>query len=1050
MLGRPTHETMRTSTIASWQPHQQQEQEQRSSPSLRSPPRAPQQHDGGRHPYPHHHHHHQYQHRTNQLQQVQQQQQRMPRAGAPAPPPYSDRSDAASAGEFVSPLMRSPRMPSPLASPFQHQQPHHRRYRSSLPAPPPLRSLTLSPDHLSLRLVRAHAPHHQQRTHHVDQSRRPATCHAPPLSIAALEEHDAAGATARHGPRAHNRRSTRGRSSVQLHVAAAVLSNDQAEDKEHPSTPVDQRIPAMVPPSYDVYNLDIPGAGVGAAGGATHGAHASTSLTSQAYQLKTVQPQLLHPLKLVDGVWRVVVPPQQHPPTSRPQLQPYTAAHPRHDHPPSHSPRHHNCDQCGGLDNGETASATEAALPTCCHGAESPTYRIRTTTTFIAAGTPCGLSVSACGGDWRSPCLAATNIWCHHQHYPQPCHARTTPASVTMRSSSVGLSDGVDMALSPVSTPARAPRTPRQQQQQQPHLPHDRHGAHHHCHAHSLSVPSFASEEAYAMCGQCSTPHEADLAAGTPSSVVPGAAASVAGRGCQQALATPTVIISRAAPATARDALTGTTVTASRWAFTNSAAASTSIGATLLHGNARTTLSSSASVSAATAAADGGRGGAVAAHDDDDDAALLHASSSAYLRYRRDADFLYAVDDDDDGYETAAVPMARGATSLGNAFMLAAAQATAAMDSPATVSRCASSCSPAPSSVYYSPQQFRFGDLQPSAPATATTTPALPTHQPHNWTLYGQRGTHTASQPSHGNSGGILQSCTAVTPLRCSCCDAAGWAGPNVLTTPPSACCGAPGTGDGWRSPIQWNPRQARDDLEMEAVKQVAQFALAQVAATAATGVSLVSLSPSYPTISLNTAAPEAAVAVSPSHARDASRAEDAHDNSVSQDTVTLDGEEEAAEWLELLLHYRDRENESGRIRRALADAATTAQAPTTEAGGTSNHGAAAAAVTAVTTLSWWATSLLMRDVFPSRGDGSAPQQQQRHHAGPLSAVSSPSMTAATRAALAPPPAQLCAAMSAHRAARTISRCVRRTVWRMRENERQRVSASVAARVAAR
>lgn len=1062
MLGRSAHETMRTSTLASWQPRGTDSAlslspQQRPSPSLRSPPSTPQQRDGGRHPYPHHHRH-QYQQRANQ----QQQQQRTPRAGAVAPPPYSDRSDAASAGELVSPLMRSPRVSSPLTSLLQHQQPHHRRYRSSLPAPPPLRSLTLSSDRVSLRLARAHAPHHQQRTHYVDQSGRTATRHAPPLSIAALEEHNSASATARHGPRAHNRRRTRGRSNVRLHLPAPVLSSNQTEDKAQPSTPVDQRIPAMVPPSYDMYNLDVPGAGMrAAAAAATHGAYASSSPTSQAHQLKTAQPQpqLLHTLKLVDGVWRVVVPPQQQPPTSGPQLQHCTAAHPHHGNPACHSPSNHSCDWCGGLDNGEAASATEAASPIRCRGANSPTYRTPTTTPFTAAGTPCGVSMSACGGEWRSPCLAAAKMWCHHQRYPLPCHARTTPASVAMRSSSVGLSDGVDMALSPVSTPARAPRTPRQQQQQQqPHLLHGRHGVHHHCDAHSLSVPSLASEEAYAMCGQCSTPHEADLAAGTPSSAVPGAAASVARRGYQQALVTPTIVIARATPATARDVLTGTTVPASRWGFTNSAAASTSVGPTLQHDNARTTLSSIDSVSAATAAADGGRGRAVAVHDDDDDdAALLHASSSAYLRYQRNADFLYAVDCADE-CETAAVPTARGDTALGNAFMLAAAQATAAMDSSVTVSRSASSSSPAPSSVYYSPQQFRVGDLQQSAPATATTTPALRMRQPHNWALYGQRVTHTVSQPSHAGGGSILHSCATVTPLRCSCRDAAGWAGPNVLTTPPSACCGAPGTGEGWRSPMQWNPRQARDDLEMEAVKHVAQFALAQVAATAAaapsTGLSSVSLSPSYATVSWNTVAQEAVVAVSPSHARNASPAEEARDDSVSQYTVALDGEEAAAEWLELLLHYRDRENESGRIRRALVDAAATAQTPP-EAGGSSNPSAAAAAVTAATTLSWWATSSLMREGFPSRGDGIALQQQQqqgrqRHHAGTLPAVSSPSMTTATRAALAPPPAQLCTAMSAHRAARTISRCVRHNVWRMRENERQRVSASVAARVAAR
>ncbi|AIN95276.1 hypothetical protein LPMP_030410 [Leishmania panamensis] len=1057
---------MQTPTAASWQRQQQQQQQQRGtdlafslspqqrpSPSLMSPPSAPRQHGGGRHQ---HGHRHQY--------------QRLPRASVPAPPPYSDFSGVASAGESVSPLLWSSEMPSPPRSPLQHQQPYHRRYRSSLPAPPPLRILTLSSDHSSLRRTRANAPRQQQqqqRAHYVDSSARPAVGRAPPLSIAALEEHGAAEATARRGSRIHHRRSTRGRSNVQPHPSAMVLSKDQ-EEETLPSTPVNQRIPAMVVPSYDVCNLNLSGAGesgpaAAAAAVVVGGTYRSSSLTSQVYQLKTAQPQpqLLQKLKLVDGVWRGVVPPQQQqqPPTSGQPMQRGTADHPYHDQVACHSFNSHcgGCERCleGVADgahvegssmgiHGESALAKAPASPTRCHLAKSPTYRTPAMTTTTAAGTSCDPSMSALGGDWRSPSLAAANMWCHHQHYPQLYHARTTPASVAMRSSSVGLSDGLDMALSPISTPARAPRTPRQLQL-------DLHRVHYYHHAHSLSVPSLASEGPYTTYGQCSTPREADLAADTPLSTAPGAAASVAGRSYHQPLVTPTIVIARATPAAARDALI----------------ASTSIGAPLLHNNARTMPSSIAfDLASATAAARNlragsgvdvvtRRGGAIADHDNDDDgAALLRASSSAHLRYRRNADFLYAVDSADE-CETTAVPMTNAATAEGNAFMLAAAQATATMDSPVTLSHFVSSSSSAPSSEYCSPQQLRVGDAQQRAPGTATParTAALRTYQPQNSAPYDRHGAHAASQPPHVGSGGILHRCATLTPLRSLRHDAVRWEGAKLLTTPPSATCCAASTGEGWRSPMLWDPRQARDDLEMEAVKHVARFALAQVAATAAaagpaaaTIWSSVSPSPAYATAPFDTVAQATVVAISPSHARDASRPEETRDYSVSQDTVAVEGEEEeAAEWLELLLHYRDRENESGRIRRALVDAAPAPQVPTAETEGASNPSAVAAA-----TLSWWATSSLMREGLPSRGNGGAlqqPQGRQLHHARTPSAVSSPSTGTATRAALAPPPSQLCAVMTAHRAARTIARCVHYHVWRMREGERRRVSASVAARL---
>ncbi|GET85550.1 hypothetical protein LtaPh_0304200 [Leishmania tarentolae] len=1038
---------MQASTGASWQrqePRRTNSALSRSpqpwtSASLRSPPTSPQQYHNRHHPYPHPP---QQQRRANGSPL---QQQSMPHAGVPAPPPYSNLRGVASAGELATLHMYSPRMSSPLSSPFQHPKPHHRRYRSSLPAPPPLRSLMLSTDHSSLQLARAHSPRHQQRAHRTGRSSRFTKGHAPPLSIAALEESDTAGAAARQGSHAHNRQSTRGRSNVQLlHPSATVLSKDEGEDKTQPSTPVDQRIPAMVLPAYDVYNLDIPGAGMceAAAAAARQGAYASSALISRAYHLKTAHPksQLFHPLKLVDGVRCAAVPPQPQSPTSGPQVQHCTAPHPHYDSPTCHSPQNHSFDGGSGVGDGKAGSAEEAsACPTRCHCATSSTYRMATTTAFTATGTPCGLSMSMCGGDWQSPCLAAANMRCHHHHYPQPLLTRTTPAFVVMRSNSVGVSDGLGMAPSPISTPARAPRTPQQRQPQQPCLPYSCSDAHHHCHAHSLSVPSLASAEVYAICEPCSTPHEAGLEAGLSSFAAPGAAVSVVGRDYQQALATPV---------RAREAVPNAMATAARWGFSNPAATSVSVATGAADVNHR--------AGRGTVGVMAGRGGAFAVHDDDDDdeAALLHASSSAYLRYQRNSDFLYAVDDAD-GCEAAASPRTGGATALGDAFMLAAAQATADMDSPVTVSRSASLCSPGASSVYYSPQQFRIGDLQPSTPATATTTPALRMYPPHNSVLHGRPGTHTASSPSHVGCGRVFHSCATVTPLQRSCLDAAGSAGPNVLMTPPNARCSAPTTGDVWRSPMQWNPRQARDDLEMEAVKHVAQFALTQVAATAApaAGSSSTPLSPSFAAMSVKTVAHEVAAALSPSHVRDASHAEARHDGSVSLDTVALDGEEEeaAGEWLELLLHYRDRENESGRIRRALVDAATAAQAPGEDTGGTSNP---STPVTAATTLSWWVTSSLMRDGFPLRSDECAPQQQRqgrrRHHAGARSARSSPLMTTATRAALAPPPAQLCAAMSAHKAAGTISRCVRHNVWRMRENERRRVSASVAARVAAR
>ncbi|KAG5512374.1 hypothetical protein GH5_08224 [Leishmania sp. Ghana 2012 LV757] len=994
------------------------------------PPSAPQLDEGGRHPHPCQHHH-PYWHRANQ-------QHRQPRAGASAPPPYSDHSGAASARESVSPLTHSPGVSPPLASPLERSQPYHSRYRSSLPAPPPLRSLPLSSRSTSQRLARAHAPRYpppqqqQQRHGHADPSARPTAAH--------------------RGPRAHHRRSTRSRSNVQQSPSATALSNDQVEDEEAPSTPVDQRIPAMVPPSYDAYNLGAPGAGMGRPAAAVHGGYASSSLTSQGYHLKTAQPQpqsqILHTLKLVEGVWRAVAPPQQRPPPPQQQLQHRTATCPCHDKLAYHSPNSHRSDCDRSFRNttdgahaedhstgihGETALAAAAASPTRSRGAKSPAHTMPATTTVTATGTSCGLSLSIFGGDWQSPSLATANLWGPHQSYSQLHHTHTTPASLAIRSSSVGLSGGLDTALSPISTPARAPPTPRQQQQH-PHHRRDRHGAHYHHRPYSPLAPSLATEEAYAMYGQCSTPREADQAARTPSAAAPGAAALLAGRGSQQALVTPTTIMARAPPPTLQDAVAGTTATPARWVFADSAAAYTSVGGPSL------------------------RGGAVEGHDDaDDGAALLHASSSAYLRYRRNADFLYAVDDAD-GCAAAAVPMASADTAMGNAFMLAAAQAATFLDSPVAVSRSVSFCSPAPSSVYCSPQLFRVGDVQQSAPETATTTPArtvgLRLYQSH-----GQHGAAAVPPPPHVDNGSIARSYATVTPLWYSCCGVAGWAGADALRTPPSAPRRAAGTGEGWRSPMQWDPRQARDDLEMEAVKHVAEFALAQravkaagaAAAAPATAFYFVPPSPSYASAPFVTMAQAPLVAGSPLHARTASHMEGTHNDSMTLDAAALaeEEEEEAAEWLELLLHYRDRENESGRIRRALAHAATTPQAAAAEAGGASNPSAAA------TALSWWATSSLMRGRLPSRVDRSALQQPQREgrqqrHAQTRPTVSSLSIAEATGAMLAPPPAQLCAAMSAHRAARTISWCVHRHMWRMRENERHRVSTSVAGRVAAR
>ncbi|KAG5508322.1 hypothetical protein JIQ42_08244 [Leishmania sp. Namibia] len=1030
---------MQTSTVDSRQQQRQQSRrtnstvrlssEPMASPFLMVPPSAPQLDDGGCHPHPCQHHH-PHRHRAHQ-------QHRQPCAGAPAPPPYSDHSGAASVRESVSPLMHSPSVSLPLASPLERSQPYHSRYRSSLPAPPPLRSLPRSSDSTSRRLACAHAPRHppqrqQQRHGHADPSARPTTAH--------------------RGPRAHHRRSSR--SNVQQSPSAAILSNGQVEDEEAPSTPVDQRIPAMVPPSYDAYNLGAPGAGMGRPAAAVHGGYASSSLTSQGYHLKTVQPQpqsqILHTLKLVEGVWRAVAPPQQRPPPPQQQLQHRTATYPCHDKLAYHSPNSHrsDCDRsfrntAGGAHaedhstgiRGEAAAAANAASPTRSRGAKSPAHTIPATTTVTATGTSCGLSLSIFGGDWQSPSLATANLWGHHQNHPQLHHSHTTPASLAMRSSSVSLSDGLDTALSPISTPVRAPPTPRQQQQR-PHHRRDRHGAHYRHRPYSPLAPSLATEETYAMYGQCSTPREADQAARTPSAAAPGAATLVAGRGSQQALVTPTTLMARAPPATVQDAVAGTTATPARWAFADSAAAYTSVGRPSL------------------------RGGAVEAHHDaDDGAALLHASSSAYLRYRRNADFLYAVDDAD-GCAAAAVPMASAVTAVGNAFMLAAAQAATVLDSPVAVSRSVSFCSPASSSVYCSPQLFRVGDVQQSAPETATTTPArtagLRLYQPH-----GQHGSATVPPPPHVDNGSNARSYATVTPLWCSCCGVAGWAGADALRTPPSAPRRAAGIGEGWRSPMQWDPRQARDDLEMEAVKHVAEFALGQravkaagaAAAVSATALSFLPPSPSYASAPFVTMAQAPLVAGSPSHARTANHAEGTYDDSVTLDAAALAGEEEeAAEWLELLLHYRDRENESGRIRRALAHAAATPQAAAAEAGGASNPSAAA---TAATSLSWWAASSLMRGRLPSRVDRSAQQQPQRQgwqqrHAQTRPAVSSPSIAEATGATLAPPPAQLCAAMSAHRAARTISWCVHRHVWRMRENERHRVSTSVAGRVTAR
>ncbi|KAG5511908.1 hypothetical protein JKF63_07733 [Porcisia hertigi] len=824
------------------------------------------------------------------------------------------------------------------------------------------------------------------------------------------------------------------------------------QDEALPSTPVDQRIPAMVPPSYDACNLDVPVGGMrGRIEAAMRDAYPSSSLTSQALQLKNVQSQPRHhqTLKLHGSGWQVAVShQQQQPPTSRHHRGHGTTVYPRRDELRCNSPNH-PCLHCDGrlqegtdgphVDASTTAAHSDsppfaaASLRTRWHAAKSTSRTIPAITTTTATGTSCGLSMSTSGGEWRSPNLAAAGAWCHHHHHQHQQqqqhtrfhHTRTTPTSAAMRSSSVGLSDGPDIALSTASTPAQALRTPQQKLQH---------------HTLSLSAPSLASGEANAAYGQCSTPREAD-------------------RGYHQVLATPTLVLARPTPLTSRDVLAGTATTTARWCLTGSVVASASVGASKLCDDVRARRSSTASVSSATAPADrehctrsgpadlcGERSDTIKAYDTRaHGSAPLPTSSPARLHYRLNADFLYAVEDSDE-LDTVAAPRASVSTAVGDAFMHAAAEAAEAMESPTTASCSALLCTPTASSVYYSPQQLRIGDAPQSARATATATmtPAqtstrrmCPSHSSAPWDLH---GVHLTSQPPHLERGRLLHSCSTVTPLRCSWCDEAGKAGANVLTTPPSVCCSAGGVvGEGWRSPLQWNPREARENMEMEAVKHVVQFSVAQATAAAATTTPELFSAPSYPsstTVSFNTLAQGAAsplLAQDPSH-----RKEETHDHSPNPETIDV-GE---AEWIELLLHYRDRENESGRIRRALADPTITAQAPTAEAERASDPSEAAA------TLSWWATSSLLREGPLPRGERRilSHHRPERHRAPSPSVVSS----ASTRTALAPPPAQLCASMSAQTAARTISQCVRYHVRRMRENEIHRVSSSFAARVAAR
>ena len=1114
------------------------------------------------------------------------------------------------------------------------QGPEHGRYRSSLPVPPPLRSLhtpTTPQNSTTIAAITAassaqdvHSPaqsspfHQKQRQQHwryAEPSRRPeprATLrrHLPPTpSTPAMARQDSRSPsrcsntnstsldTQQHGQYCYHNNST---------YATVVVHDAGYEEVDGLATPVDQRIPAIMPPSFDAYNLG----GGAAAATRGNGSRAATEImgfenglycrhprqSSNAQDVSSASSAVsrgvagsvgeaatrkaLHPTVAI--TWTTVPrhtarrgraggPVSDHrdyssshmltPPPPLPTQAEGTAQNQgnqvdtmstlRSTDAMTGTPPHHStareirataASQGMSIGMGKREGDDQRSVDdsTSCSGAcecacgfDSPHWYARQPTDAgegadeftkhpshgchehqqsqpqpHLSGVSCG-GVSPSFSEWRSPSSGANAGW-HHV-------ASSIDASALCCSGGSGGSSGSNSnedldnaallsasmplppsasSITPLVTPARAAiaammmttmtttttATPTSQTAAAQEL--------HLTTAEDVSVLHY---------GQCSTPRELCLPLSTAySSPTTAAVAVVATQQQQQWFsATPTTVAVSQSTAASVPTQNQSTSTVAAAAATGDAGGVPSIFLS-------PSLADAATVAAATPAA------AVPSID--------RRRQCAHLHYLRNADFLFAVDDeeeDDEVAERSADPLAAAAASrLTRTPVAPTATATAIAVAPTSILR---SPSDASSSTYCSPQLLRGHDHVPVqellSSAAATPAAAARSHGPayrslprHHNNRHVDNTTSTTTTTTNNNSGSHSNSMTVASAALTNSSDAL-FASPSHMYNFSAAAAqvGSRAGGDGWRSPLQWNPRQARDDFEMLEAKEVAQYAVAHYRNSTARAHSVATPSTKSKVgehvwestgLTQRTSPLEAsllwsvdAARTSPTGARscafprcddevyrlNCSRAFSTGDvgalaGAKGAASDVLDGkasaemkEEAEAEWIELLLHYRDRENESSRIRHALENASATnarnnndninnATAPTAElvAGATPATGVngPAASVTAAAagdddngaaaaSLSWWATSSLMRGGFAVARRQSTAEQQQHERPAQRAVVSR----------TLPPPPTLCAAMMAHAASRTIARQVRRQLRQRRDADRRNKFASLATRM---
>ncbi|KPI82792.1 hypothetical protein ABL78_8195 [Leptomonas seymouri] len=923
---------------------------------------------------------------------------------------------------------------SPPSSPPGLLQPPlpHGRYRSSLPVPPPLRSLpastvpqscTVSANENDQRgdataqtpVRRPQAPQLQQQRC-AEPSRRPEPRASlriglppppPPLSVPLIHRHSCRSA---HVMKAGYGTLNAHQLCTQSFYDTPANPPEDEKESEGLSTPTDQRVPAMLPPSYDVYNLGGPAHGVAAAYRGAHSRRsrhtcgadmeaertaagdaaltrfqrcASSSLKSPLHSVALAQ-------KLASTELRATT--QREGPSD--ESNALSASQLASEVPTSHQQHaHHEIDTAAVRRNADGAGAavgdrysSQVGSPRCL---SAP--RVTSTTSNPARQT--GGGHGAKQADAATPCHAASRGCCSptcrdglRQSHPHSCHHRCSRhhTLVGLAYGTVSPSNGrvlCEMTMSASawrlaehSAPAEELTTWRPNvSSTHPYLLGHRRSNSRGSNAGTSgasevvrhSTPSSApvatqarttpvnqqlhltsAEDASAMYGQCSTPRELCL----PLSSSPAAAAvSPFYRGSThgaEGLVTPDVLPGSRRPSTPTVAISWDAV-------------------------------------AVPSPAEAPRSG-----DDHHPTVCLHDLHNE--------SFLFSVEE----RERSSTVEAAGP-----------AAPTPLLRSPPSMS----------ASTYCSPQQLCGSSRwQPPLMSSAAMTPPAATSTPstEKW-----------------------QEALFTSPMQAQAIA--------------SATAGSAG-GD-WRSPQQWNPRQARDDTEMLEAKEVAHFAVAHHRSTAAAAAAAASTPCSSPPLNgrshtdwCSGAAPQCASSREPSLASvdvprtapcalpcilplckgwaistgDLESASDAYHalshQQEQQQQQRLMKEEVEAEWVELLLYYRDRENEISRARRALEVATAPPSASAT------------AAMPAGATLPWWATSSLMRNGFsPPRREHTQPQQQ------PDGATSLPS----------PPPASLRAAMSAPTAGRTLAHQVRRQLLLQRGADRSHKWAYTAARL---